>query len=168
MKNLLNVKFRHLLILTALTFFIGYGCKDDGDEVPSELTATIGHFGFDFSAGQSDTVNWENNDGEVITWFPGSGNHHPLYPNNGAYLWYRNDQVAPTDYKTKTYDFGETNFADIKNIPTAWDTLPNPLLPGHVMVVKCHDGYAKFKINSVDTTHWEATVTYMFTDGSSF
>ena len=102
MKNLLNVKFRHLLILTALTFFIGYGCKDDGDEVPSELTATIGHFGFDFSAGQSDTVNWENNDGEVITWFPGSGNHHPLYPNNGAYLWYRNDQVAPTDYKTKT------------------------------------------------------------------
>ncbi len=156
-------RFWHIIAFAIVLLFALPNCSDTEEALA--LKGTIGHFGFDFSAGASDTVDWDNNDGEVIGWFPGSGSH-PTYPNNNGYVWYRNDQVEPLDYKTKTVDLGTVDFENVTDIPTVWDTVPNRMLVGHTMVVKCKDGYAMFKIDAVDEPAWEVDVTYQFTTGS--
>jgi hypothetical protein len=152
-----------LMILFSLGISLNSCSEKNGVDY---LTAVIGHGGFDFSAGISDTTNWENNDGDVISWYPNSGNH-PMYPNNAGYLWFRNDNVS-SDYQTRTVDLGEVELNSVTAIPASWDTLPPPMLPGHVMVVKCKDGYAKFKVNSIDEQAWTANVDYVFTSGNEF
>lgn len=146
-----------LAVITIAAFSLTQFSCSDKDTIDF-LTATIGHDGFDFSAGAPDTANWENNDGDVISWLPGGGTH-PMYARN-EYLRFRNGDVSA--------DLGEVNFGDITEIPSTWDTLPPPLIVGHVKIIKCKDGYAKIKIKSVDVQAWTADIDYLFTSGDKF
>ena len=148
-------------VLIALTIAVFVSCDKEEDHNFSYPQATISHFGFDFSAGASDTTNWENNDGEVIGWYPGGGSH----PDYTMGVWWRNDQG---NLANSQKDYGTADLAGINSAPAEWDTLINPLLVGHSYVVKCHDGYAKFEVLSLDDEKWEATVKYYFSSTNSF
>ncbi len=159
-------------IAVFLLLFIASCDKEEEEDDPTSdyKTVIIDHHGFDFSAGISDTVNWQNNDGETVSWQPGGGNH-PSYPNNDQYIWFRNDVVDTVSNKNQTKDFGDVDIATITNIPTQWDTTPNinPLLTGHVIVAKCFDGYVKFEVLSADENNfWPAQVKYYFSATSTF
>jgi len=66
-----------------------FGCSSPTDSDFDYPEAVITHFGFDFSAGVADTMNYQNNDGEVIVWQP-EGADNPQYPDDGN-VWWRND-----------------------------------------------------------------------------
>ena len=122
-----------------------------------------------FSEGISDTVTWENNDGETINWQPGSATH-PDYPNWDAYIWWRNSQIDTVTYKNQTKDMGEVAISTVTQVSGEWDTIPGilPLLPGHTIVAKCYDGYVKFEVISIDSVEWEAQVKYYFSENTTF
>ncbi|NOZ46732.1 MAG: hypothetical protein GXO79_08105 [Chlorobi bacterium] len=150
-------KFSLVLFAFVVAAFIS--CNKNDDFTYPE--ATITHFGFDFSAGISDTVNWTNNDGEVISWYPGGGTN----PNYESGYWWRNDQNGLSNEQK---DFGTVGLSTISGAPADWDTLINPLLAGHSYVVKCQDGYAKIEVLSLSDSDWEAKVKYYFSKTSSF
>lgn len=142
------------------------GCfnSSSGENYP-EVVLT--HFGFDFSAGVMDTVDYQNNDGEVIAWPPGGGTN-PDYTGQ-QYMWWRNTSVTPTMINA-TRDMGAVDLASVNRVPDQWDTTPNipPLIVGHVVVAQCHDGYAKFKVLGTDTLTWTARVEYAFNTSTTF
>jgi len=134
-------------------------------------TATLTHSGFDFSedaGGSPTTGDVENSDGEIIGWSPAP----TVWDNgDGNSVWWRSDENTETTNYTK--DMGEVTLASVTSVPTEWDgttdaSLP-PLQVGHVYVVKCLDGYAKFLVKAVRVDPaWEADVDYVYTSGSSF
>lgn len=153
-----------------LTLIVVVGCKKkEADRSIFYLTATITHEGFDFSAGGIPAI-WQDADGETIGWQPGSG-INPGYPNNDAYIWWRNSSVDTINFKNQTKDMGIVDLSTVTQVPGDWDTSPNilPLLPGHVIVAKCRDGYVKFEVISADTSSvWPAQVNYYFSGNSTF
>ena len=162
--------------LVGTMIFVGSCKKSDGLANVEHLTSsgyktvTVQHYGFDFSAGVADTVNWANNDGETVGWQPGGANN-PSYPSYDKYIWYRNSELDTVSYLNQTKDMGVIDITTVKNVPSQWDTVPyiNPLLVGHVIVAKCRDGYVKFEVLSADTTmFWPAEIKYYFSSGSTF
>ncbi|NQV03247.1 MAG: hypothetical protein HQ542_11415 [Bacteroidia bacterium] len=166
MKNF-GAKFIFSILLTLIVIV---GCKKkEADSSTFYSTATITHDGFDFSEGTIPNI-WENFDGETILWQPGSGNN-PGYPNNDAYIWWRNSSVDTINFKNQTKDMGIVDMSTVNQVPGDWDTVPNilPLLPGHVIVAKCRDGYVKFEVISADTSSvWPAQVQYYFSVSTTF
>ena len=148
----------------ALSCLIFAGCEKKGptEEEFEYPEATISHWGFDFSKGDTSS-SYTTYDGETITWQPGGGTH-PDYP-KWRYLWWRNSHLDAVNYKNQTKDMGEVDIPSVTNIPAEWDTTPliPPLLIGHTIVAKCRDGYVKFQVLSTDTTAgWPAQVKYYY------
>lgn len=159
-------KYYTLLFVAAiaLAMVLSTGCGKDGNY----KTTTVSHEGFDFS---SDGVpdDWNNSDGETVSWHPGSGSNSQ-YPNNDAYIWWRNTHLDANG-NNMTKDMGKKDLEDITDVPTSWDGPDDimPLIKDHVIVAKCKDGYVKFKVKSADSQGlWEAEVDYVFTKGTSF
>ena len=160
----------NFIFIALLASVIVIGCSEkDRDLSEFYSTATITHDGFDFSEGVIPT-DWANADGETILWQPGSGNN-PLYPNNDIYIWWRNNSIDTVNYLNQTKDMGIIDISSVSQVPGDWDKSPDilPLLPGHVIVAKCRDGYVKFEVVSSDTSSvWPAQVNYLFSTSSTF
>ena len=142
------------------------GCNPFSSSSDSYKNAELGHFGFDFSAGE-ETEDYTMSDGGVISWQPG-GESHPNYP-SGDHLWWRNDQVTD-DTPNETRSMGTVDIESVKEAPATWEVSPNitPLLVGNVYVAKCRDGYVKFEVKSLNMEEWTATVKFMFSSSRSF
>jgi len=116
--------------------------------------------GFDFSEGTGGT---DNKDGNVVMWAP--------WPNNawvGDGTWWNPFTNTATENFTK--DMGEVELNSVLTVPGTWDggagqDLP-PFQVGHVYVVKCLDGYAKFKVLTAEAGVIEAQ--YWYTSGTTF
>ena len=151
-------------------FMLIAACSDDDSPTGpsgSYVSATITHWGFDFSEGKADTTtNWNENgnDGETISWTP-IGERYT----NG--IWFRT-RVDPNHTKS----LGQIDIDTVKSVDTsesAWDTQPPPLSKGDVVVIECLDGYAKFKVVAdVDTSSanydWGVQVEYLFSSEPAF
>jgi len=131
-------------------------------------TATAGHNGFDFSAGDASPV-WDNTDFYITSWAA------IKYPSGYAY----GDGLWVTSYDSNqlpAIDQGEVSLDSVVDIPTDWSipegTTDYPLIQNHVYIVKGRDGYGKFKVTSViDSTaieKMEVDIEYVYTSGSSF
>lgn len=151
-----------LLVVFGVAACNPFSSSSDG----SYKTAELGHFGFDFSAGE-EPIQYTDSDGEVIGWQPG-GEMHSDYP-SGEHLWWRNDQVTEGT-PNETRSMGAVDIESVKEAPATWEVSPNitPLLVGHVYVAKCRDGYVKFEVTALDLEEWTATVKYMFSSSRSF
>ena len=80
-----NYCIMFLLFVVLPGVFIS-ACDNDNSTGPGDIegaykTATVNHWGFDFSAGISDTVTYENNDGYTTFWSPTGGRW-------GEGIWY--------------------------------------------------------------------------------
>ncbi|MFW5850698.1 MAG: hypothetical protein ACOCWB_00580 [Bacteroidota bacterium] len=131
---------------------------------------TIGHFGYDFSAGKSDTVDMDNNDGGVINWHPISYDSGVItYPQWDTVLWWRNDQVDTVNWENQIKNYGQVDVTSISSISTQWDTIIDPLFVGNVFGAACNDGYVLFEVVEVmNSDMWEAVVKYKFSTTNSF
>jgi len=120
-------------------------------------TAALTHNGFDFSIGQEGHA-----DGETIGWNSGDQTN-PNYSNG---VWWRgkntNNQV----------DLGNISLASVVELPSSgWDKVINPLIKGHVYIVKCEDGYAAFKVlkqPDPNSNLWETEVEYIYSANGNF
>lgn len=158
-----------LFVGIMLSLMVATGCKEDDPSSPDTavVEAIITHWGFDFSAGAPDTVDFTRNDGETIGWQPG-GATNPGYPSYGSYIWFRTSNNSMVN---ETKDMGIVDLASVTAVPEAWDVSPliPPLLVDHVIVAACMDGYVKFKVLSTDSTgFWPARVQYVFSATTSF
>ena len=144
------MKFKVTSLVILAMIFLNSGCNDDDNatgpgEISGYVTATINHWGYDFSEAKADTTNWgENNDGETIGWSPTD-----YKAQNG--IWYRT-----RIYPNRTKGMGKINIASVTSIDTttaAWDTQPAPLSKDDVVVAQCNDGFVKFKVIEIGRAH---------------
>lgn len=161
---------KQLITLGLLASIVLVGCKkeDDKDAKTSGFDSLVfGHNGVDFSAGSSDSIAWEMQDGYTTTW-PMGGFQEGKYG-----IWY-----SPSEYKQRW--IGPGDLSSISSIDTThWDTtnVDHPLLRGEMWVSKCRDGYVKFKVISDAPTdsagvasnpNWEVEVEYVFSTTPNF
>ncbi|MDD5570683.1 MAG: hypothetical protein PHD97_05935 [Bacteroidales bacterium] len=165
-----------ILIIGTVCFYSCKKDKDNGDDKTKDpssannyTTVVISHYGYDFSAAKRDTTAFPNstNDGDVVSWNP-ENYSCTNYLSNQQYVWLRNSGAGTVNF---TKDYGVVDVSTITTVPTAWDTgcAILPLLPEHVIVAKCLDGYVKFKVISADTSNnWTANITYLFSTTNTF
>ncbi len=147
-----------------------YGDTSDlsgyGDDSGTFTNATITHEGFDFAKGVKAPT-----DGEVVTWCPNDGNN-PNYANNSGYLWWRSAYEIDPDNKTIISHYGEVDLASIKTAPSTWDVPDQmyPLINNHCYVIKCLNGYAKFRVIEThpDSEFWEVDIEYAYSTTTTF
>ena len=162
-----------LFVLVCIAGIFAVSCKEKQDlnDDSGFKTDTVGHFGFDFSAGKMDTTsNWDlnMNDGGVIGWHSGVG-ENPSYPSYSNYIWYRNSELDLENYRSQIKNYGSVNINSIHSISTDWDTIIDPLNPGYVFGAKCKDGYVIFEVvEVVDTLMWRALLKYKFSADNQF
>jgi len=144
----------------------GGGDQDTQNNTPQYKTTTLKHDGFDFS---SDAIpaSWEDSDGETVNWAPYPTVNQLSYTD---YVWWRT--FSNDDNNNYTKDMGAVSMSSVISVPTTWDGGQDqelsPLQVGHVYVVKCLDGYAKFLVKSIDAVNWTADVEYEYTTGTTF
>ncbi|MEE8408380.1 MAG: hypothetical protein V3T05_02125 [Myxococcota bacterium] len=160
----------HRVLATAFAALAITGCGDD-DAKPAEPdypAAILTQDGFDFSRGAVPAARADS-DGDTVAWAPSPS----LFASgNDGELWFR---AAANDAQTSFIrDMGDALLGSIKEAPTAWDggagvALP-PLQKDHAYVVKCLDGFAKFKIGSIDSgvAGWPVAVDYDYSAVSTF
>ncbi|HON52861.1 MAG TPA: hypothetical protein P5243_10420 [Bacteroidales bacterium] len=165
---------KKLLCIAALFSAVYFtSCSGDVEPETSQkgfIIDTVGHFGYDFSAAKMDTSYWETNmnDGGVIGWHSGRGTH-PQYPSSSHYVWFRNSEIDTVHYECQIKNYGTTDITKIHSINTNWDTIINPLIPGHVFGARCKDGYVLFEVVEVtDTLMWEAVLKFKFSPTNNF
>jgi hypothetical protein len=129
--------------------------------------AALNHSGFDFSLGE--TGEYPTFDGEIISWQP-SAEDHPDYPRDAGYLWWRNTHLDDQNRVSQTRDMGSVDLASVRAVPAEWDRSPliPPLLEGHTIVARCHDGYVKFQVISVDPEAESVVVRYFHSPDATF
>ena len=151
-----------LLFISATLIFSA--CKKNEDEENTYKTTKLTHGGFDFSEDLQEP-SYENADGDIVPWSPVTetqGNNE---------LWYRpNYSINPA---ASQKDMGAVSLESISDIPSSFDSDPSPLQKDHCYVVKCLDGYAKFKVLDIpdevnDYQDWWAKVTYEFSPDGHF
>jgi hypothetical protein len=155
----------HLLILISrvlATATLFTGCNTDDDDLFK--TATIKHNGgIDWSTGQTATTD-ENMDGETIAWC-----ELGTQVSGVEGLWYRTWVSDPIIYR-----LGDVSLSSITTFDpsmAATDLCATPLAVGDVYAVKCHDGYAAFKVTGVDpvtSEDWAVDVEYIFSTTVNF
>ena len=133
--------------------------KDDPQPQSNYVSDWVTHWGYDFSAELSDTINFMN-DADIITWYPRKGGtDDPLY--------FRNVYSDPVDGKN-IYKKMSGTLESIRSIPAVWDEQFVPMAVGDVYVAKCMDGYVKFQVLELNPLDWEVKVKYLFTTGSTW
>ena len=163
-------KFFFLILSTLLVITLINACSDNDSSTgpkDSYITATITHWGFDFSEAEIDTTyDWEKNknDGEMIGW-------SPIGEWTGGGLWFRT-RIDPN----RTKSLGKVDINSVTSVDTlasAWDTQPPSLSKDDVVVAQCLDGFVKFKvIADIDTSEanydWAVQVKYLYSPVPSF
>lgn len=165
---------KKLLFFAAVCSTVWFtSCKEEVNPVDSSngfTIDTVGHFGYDFSAAKMDTSDWETNmnDGGMIGWHSGRGDN-PNYPSYSSYVWFRNSEVDEVTYESQIKNYGDVDITSIRSINTNWDTIINPLIPGHVFGARCKDGYVLFEVVEVlDTLMWEAVLKFKYSATNNF
>ncbi len=154
---------RTIFMITLLTVTIFFSCdKKDDDSDSSYIKVKITHYGYDFSEEKVDSTG-TTNDGDIVNW-------SPVNPQNRNHLWYRPDYTIDATNSQK--DMGDVSLESITSVPASFDADPNPLQIGNAYVIKCKDGYAKFKVldlsDSDDNTIWWAKIEYEFSSTGQF
>lgn len=127
------------------------------------VTDTLTHGGYDFSNGNIPS-DYTLADGETINWCPDYQNPNPNYINHDQWIWWRTN-----DFNTEFQkDYGNIDLKTINSAPSTWDSVINPLLTDHCYVVKCNDGYAKFKVLSVGFHDFDVEVKYEYSTSNTF
>ncbi len=151
----------------------------DNTQEPNDDTVTntntqivVSHMGgVDFSTAAAN-ADWEDQDGYATTW--PSGATYVDGEEYGSGLWYSNNVYDTTNTYTYIQSFGDVSLDSITSVDTTkWLAYNAPLQSlqiGHVYVVKTRDGYAKFKVISIDTTSsdWSFTAEYKYSSTTSF
>ena len=146
------------------TIMIGNGCCDilcpcdDVDDL--ETAILLEDPGYDFSEG-SQTSDSNLADGGIIGWCPVGQN--PDYKSYDQWLWWR---TSESDELQK--DYGSVDLSTISQAPDTWDSVINPLLEGHCYVVKCKDGYVKFKVIDARVDKEQVEVEYLYSSTKNF
>ncbi|PWG05624.1 hypothetical protein [Polaribacter aquimarinus] len=161
------MKLNYLYFTKALLVvaFLLVGCSNSDDDTVAYNTATVDHWGFDFSEGigfNVNSTNPQNSDGETISWHPKSSTKNQ----NTISIWWRTKN-SPNETK----DMGTVPLETITQAPTTWDGSPNipPLKIGNSYVAKCLDGYVKFEVLSFPTSDdWAVEVKYYFSTSATF
>jgi hypothetical protein len=127
------------------------------------LTGTIKHAGIDWSANASVPSDYSNADGETIGWCE-KGTQIPSVTG----LWSRSNTAGEEMYNLGNIDLESVNSYDANLVDT--DICDSPLAVGDVWVIKCLDGYVKFKVTSVDenSVDWEVGVEYEYSTTTDF
>jgi len=164
-----------IMVVSLFFLAVWFTCSGGACEAPlipqSSIytSVTLTHAGFDFSEG-TEPANWDTNDGHTTNW--------PAFPtihetkSYSTYVWF--EPFANTADANYVKDMGAVALSSVMQVPTQWDAGPGltlePLLVGHVYVIKCLDGYAKFLVKSIDATEfdWAVEVEYAFTAGTTF
>lgn len=158
------MKVNKLVLLFFSASFIFATCEKKDDDDYTYKTAKLTHGGFDFSEDQSNPP-YENADGDIVPWSPVT----EVQGNNE--LWYRPNYDIDADNSQK--DMGAVSLESITGVPSSYDADPAPLQKDHCYVVKCLDGYAKFKVleipgNTSDFENWWVKVAYEFSEDGHF
>ena len=127
------------------------------------VTGVIKHSGIDWSADASVPADYSNADGETIGWCE-IGTQIPGVTG----LWYRSNTTGEEMYNLGNVDLESVNSYDPSLVET--DICDSPLVVGDVWVIKCLDGYVKFKVTSVDenSIDWEVGVEYEYSTTTDF
>jgi len=153
----------------------GESTTTNNNTPPSNTTTkrlTIGHSGgVDFSENNTN-VEWEKQDGYTVTWSP-SGKY-VAGEKNGNGVWYQNNVSDTTNTYIYIQSLGKVKLSSVTSVDiTAWhpyDTALKSLQKDNVYVVKTKDGYAKFKVLSIDFTsnNWNFKAEYQYSQTTSF
>ena len=126
---------------------------------------TIVYYGFDFSSGYLNS-NFSKND--IISLVDYNPSVEPHEKGIDIYLF-----LDTLSLRQEIKDFGEESFNFIDRIDAAmeFDSISSPISVGHLYVVKCKDGFAKFRVMSISGTtifRKEIQIIYEFTSDSLF
>lgn len=152
------MKSANLVFILSFCLFFSSCKKDENYEYP---TATLNDIGFDFSEGITNFDIVNDNDGEVVNYYPRGGNN-PDFSNG---LWWNSNSMYLINQQK---DYGEIELSEIKEVDPIFDNTLSPLLVNHCYVTTCIDGFAKFLVLSVDTTNWLVEVEYEFCETGIF
>lgn len=157
----MNKVFTNFLVaMTVLGVAVIAGsCNTDKDQ-DLFAVASIKHSGIDWSENASIPSDYANADGETIGWCEVGT---PIQGVTG--IWYRNNSQGELMYNLGNVELGSVNSFDA-NLADS-DICDSPLAVNDVWVVKCLDGYVKFKVTSVpadvnNSVDWEVGVEYEF------
>lgn len=171
---------RYLFSALLIAALSACGGSDDSPSPtsPTASSMTMTHWGVDFSAGYSpsdvnDTpIDWADQDGYTVTW---SDTGYVTGEAYGSGIWFSNsgNVTDPAGLVVYIEDLGDVALSSVTSVPGNWHSVADPmpaLQVDHVYVVKTQDGYAKFKVQSMDTAamDWPVTVTYQFSSSTSF
>ena len=151
---------------------------DSGGGGATRVTMT--HDGFDFSAGSAPS-DWDNTDGYITAWAAIS---YPAGYEWGSALWFSPYGYASQTGEIYVQDMGAVSLDSVTAAPSDWTYTDgmsdNPLIEGHVYVVRTREGgYAKFQVISVtdmsgvtqddfDPTIWQAEIDYVYSSSGTF
>jgi len=131
---------------------------------------TVAHnSGVDFSE-KNNTNDFKMQDGYAVPWSPTS-----VYATGekwGSGVWYVNNVTDSTNTHIYIQELGNIDLSSVSSVDkTAW--LPygsklKSLQIGYVYVVKTKDGYAKFKVQSVNVKDWSFIATYSYSKNGTF
>ena len=149
------------IVALALSGVIMNGCNTKDRALFS--IGVIKHSGIDWSDNASVPTDYANADGETIGWCE-IGTQIPGVTG----IWYRSNTPGEEMYNLGNVDLESVNSFDANLVDT--DICDSPLAVGDVWVIKCLDGYVKFKITSVDenSVDWEVGVEYEYSTTMDF
>ena len=125
----------------------------------------IYYYGFDFSIGNLNS-NFAKND--IIAILDYNPSVEPIERSSDIYLL-----LDTLSLRQNIKDYGEETFNAIDRVlPTLeFDSISPPVIAGHLYLIKCKDGFAKFRVMSVTGVNIfrkEIAIIYEFTDYSVF
>lgn len=170
----MNLLLKKTFITLLTVFLVGCGSSSDDSSTSgsSTNTITIGHMGgVDFSE-DSTNADWEQQDGYTTTW--SQNGYYISGEEYGSGLWYSNNVYDTTSTYLYIQSFGNVSLDSITSVDTnAWHpygTALQSLQLNHVYVVKTRDGYAKFKVTSLNPNgeDWNFTAEYVYSKTTSF
>ena len=131
----------------------------------------VDHFGgIDFSEDDTNPV-WEKQDGYAVTWSPTNYVQGEEY---GKAIWYSNNAIDPSNTYIYIQSLGNVSLDSVSSVDTtAWHLASDPLQSlqkDSVYVVKTLDGYAKFKVLSLDfvSEDWNFEAEYQYSSTTNF
>lgn len=161
-KRLFNyISFFCIMALAVLLF----GCAEEKSK-SSYPGAVLTSVGFDFSVGS--LISTDYSDGRIVSLAP-PPNATPSGMDSG-HLWFY--PALNTSTQNYTRDMGDVSLESVTLVPGDWDGGPgvplNPLTTGHVYIVRCKDGYAKFLVKAIDSDNAKVGVEYSYSSTEAF
>lgn len=131
----------------------------------SSNEGVIYYYGFDFSIGNLNS-NFSKNDIIAIVDYNPSVENPLREPNIYLLLDTLSLRQNIKDYNEESFNYIDRIEPDLQ-----FDSISNPIIAGHLYVMKCRDGFAKFRVLSITGPTLykkEISIIYEFTDDSVF